>query len=188
MVAKNALLFTVLLASSMLFAAQGDWIGRLSINGSLAADGTSICAYVNGVENSRATVGAYTSGVYLMTVVGNTGDNVTFKVFCEYAVNEAKQNWSASPPRNNLNLSVNHSSGPGITRVAPAATDVAAGTVTLTLSSNESANCRYSTTSGVSYANMSNTTTTALGASHSWSVSAPSAATAYGYYAICSSC
>ncbi|MCX6771838.1 MAG: hypothetical protein NTX79_07320 [Candidatus Micrarchaeota archaeon] len=185
MVAKNALLFAALLASSMLFAGMGDWDGQLSINGTLAPDGTSVCAYVNGaaIENSRTTVGAYATGYYLMTVIGDTGDNVTFKAFCEYAVNEAAQNWSASPPRHHLNLSVTHTAGPTLTRVAPAATDVAVGTVTLTLTSSESATCRYSTTSGTAYASMTNTTT--LGTTHSWSISAPTAATTYSYYARC---
>jgi hypothetical protein len=185
MVAKNALFFAALLASSMLFAGMGDWDGQLFINGTLAADGTSVCAYVNGAaaENSRTTVGAYASGYYLMTVIGETGDNVTFKAFCEYAVNEAAQSWSASPPRHHLNLTVTHSGGPGLTRVAPAATDVAVGTVALTLTSNESSTCRFSTTSGTAYASMTNTTS--LGTTHSWNVSAPTAATTYGYYAKC---
>jgi len=186
MVAKNALLFAVLLASSMLFAVDpglGDWWGRVYINGSQALDGTQLCAYVNGVENSRTTVGAYDSGYYIMTVVGSTGDNVTFKVFCEYLVNEGVQSWSAGD--HHLNVSVNHSNGPGLSRSLPAETGVAAGTVTLRLVSNESATCRYSTSSGVSYVNMANSTTTTLGTTHSWSISAPAASTVYYYYAKC---
>ena len=114
MVAKNALLFAALLASSMLFAGMGDWDGQVFINGELAADGTAVCAHVNGdsAENSRTTVGAYASGYYLMTVIGDTGDNVTFNVYCDsnYSANEGQQAWSASPPRHHLNLSINHSS------------------------------------------------------------------------------
>jgi len=190
MIAKNALFITAfaMLLSPLLYAdtsGMGDWDGQLFVNGSLALDGTSVCLYVNGVENDRTTVGAEVSGYYLLHGVGATNDNVTFRVFCEYLVNEATQNWSASPPRHHLNLSVNHSNGPGLTRNAPATTGVAAGTVTLTLASNESAVCRYSTTSGVSYISMANTTTTVLGTTHSWSISAPTASTSYPYYARC---
>ena len=189
MFAKNALLlaaFTLLLAP-VLYAdtsGVGDWDGQLSVNGSLALDGTQVCLYVNGVENDRTTVGAEVTGYYLLHGVGATGDNITFKVFCEYLVNEGAQAWSASPPRHHLNLSVAHSIGPALTRIAPTG-NPAAGTVTMTLSSNESATCRYSTSSGVSYVNMANSTTTSLGTTHSWPVSAPSASTSYAYYARC---
>jgi len=115
MVAKNALLFAALLASSMLFAGMGDWDGKLFINGALAADGTQVCAYVNGVENSRTTIGAYATGFYLMTIVGETGDNVTFNAFCDsqFPANEGTQAWAASPPRHHLNLTIDYDSTVG---------------------------------------------------------------------------
>ncbi len=115
MVAKNALLFAALLASSMLSAGMGSWYGQVLINGTLAADGTLVCAYVNGVENSRASVGSCPGSHYCMTVIGNTGDNVTFKVFCDsnYPAKEGVQAWSASPPTNILNLTVDYASVEG---------------------------------------------------------------------------
>jgi len=189
MVAKNALLLAafMLFLSPMLYAdtsGMGDWEGQVFTNGTLALDGTSVCLYINGVENDRTTVGAELSGYYLLHGVGATGDNVTFKVFCEYLVNEGTQNWSASPPRHRLNISVNHSIGPGVTRVAPGTTGVAIGTIAMTVSTNESATCRYSTSSGVSYVNMANSTTTTLGTTHSWNVGTV-ASTTYNYYIRC---
>ena len=120
----NVLLVAALLTITMAAATPdgdtnesgiGDWDGRLYINGTLASDGTALCAYVNGVENSRTTIGKFTTGMYLLSVYGNTGDNITFKVFCDsdYPAKEGAQNWAISPPRHHLNLTIDHAATVG---------------------------------------------------------------------------
>jgi len=120
----NVLLIAALLTITMAAATPGgdtnesgigDWDGRLYINGTLASDGTQVCAYVNGVENSRTTVGAYATGLYLLSVYGTTGDNVTFKVFCDsdYPAKEGAQAWAISPERHHLNLTIDHAATVG---------------------------------------------------------------------------
>ncbi|MEM4347954.1 MAG: hypothetical protein QXN37_00050 [Candidatus Anstonellaceae archaeon] len=106
--------FLFLAPFSLGYEGLGDWIGQVLINDQIAPDGTQICAYVNGVENSRTTVGAYAPGYYLITVVGKTGDNVTFAVFCDskFLVNSTFS-WAPSPPRHKLNLSIPYSSTVG---------------------------------------------------------------------------
>jgi len=54
----------------------------------------------------------------------------------------------------------------------------------MTVSTNQSATCRYATSSGVSYAHM-NSTTTSLGTTHSWGISAPVVSMEYYYYVRC---
>lgn len=48
---------------------------------------------------------------------------------------------------------------------------ISTSSTTLSLSTDEAANCRYSTTAAVSYGSMASSTTTASGTSHSWSLS-----------------
>jgi len=126
-VKANILFIMVLLAISMAAAtgptptpsvetSVGDWDGRLYINGTIASDGTLLCAYVNGVETDRTTIGADgTSGMYLVSLPGTTGNTVTFKVFCDsdYPAKEGAQSWSASPPRHHLNLTIDHAATVG---------------------------------------------------------------------------
>ncbi|TSC75295.1 MAG: cytochrome C family protein [Parcubacteria group bacterium Gr01-1014_30] len=56
---------------------------------------------------------------------------------------------------------------------------------TISLNTNESATCRYSTTPGTSYAAMTNTFSTTGGTSHSTLVTGLADATAYNYYVRC---
>jgi len=142
----NVLFVAALLAITMAAAMPGgntnesgigDWYGRLYIDGTLASDGTLVCAYVNGVENARTTIGgASTSGMYLLHVYGNTGDNVTFNIFCDsdYPAKEGKQNWAVSLPSHALNLTIDHAA-----TVGNASDIVSNGTGTLTVTINGAA-------------------------------------------------
>jgi hypothetical protein len=64
---------------------------------------------------------------------------------------------------------------------------LAAGTTqtTLSLTTNENANCRYSTSAGVSYGSMPNTFTTTGGATHSTTVSGLSDGGSYSFFVRC---
>lgn len=57
---------------------------------------------------------------------------------------------------------------------------------TLSLTTNENATCRYSTTSGVAYASMTHTFATTGGTSHAEAVTGLTDGTAYAYYVRCS--
>jgi len=57
--------------------------------------------------------------------------------------------------------------------------------ITISLDTNENAVCRYSTTSGVAYASMTNTFTTTGGASHSQLITDLADGQAYNYYVRC---
>ena len=56
---------------------------------------------------------------------------------------------------------------------------------TLSLTTNESATCKYGTTAGVAYASMPNTFATTGGTTHSTSVTGLSNGTSYTYYVRC---
>jgi len=188
MVRNSGLLVAFLLAAALVTADEGlgDWTGHLFINGNLTpsnADGVQICAYLgdSGTAVDDTTVGAEASGYYLLHAYGASGQDVSFRVFCLYPVNENPQDFHASPPTNLLNLTITHTTPPVITIISPLGTPDA-GTLTMMVATDEYATCRYATTS-TTYDSMSHETS--WGTTHSWSISAPSSATTYTYYIRC---
>lgn len=57
------------------------WWGTVSINGNTSTNGAVVEAFINNVIKSNTTVGAYTSGYYLINVGCTEGQNVTIKVY-----------------------------------------------------------------------------------------------------------
>lgn len=112
-----SLFFSSLIALSPLaLAVPGDWWGVVTIDGSPAAEGTVVAAYVNGKEAMNATVGAIAPGYYLVHVEGSEGDSVTFKV-AGVDAEQGAQAWSAGDHR--LDLSANLSVIEVTTTIAP---------------------------------------------------------------------
>jgi len=86
------------LLPSNALAQAGTWWGFVTVNTTLASDGTPVTAYCNNTEKLTAgtrTVES-TAGYYIVDIECNTGQNVTFKVcgVSTYPTNETPQNWS----------------------------------------------------------------------------------------------
>jgi len=172
----NVLLVAALLTITMAAATpggdtnesgRGDWDGRLYINGTLASDGTLLCAYVNGVETDRTTIGAdNTSGMYLVALPGKTGDSVTFKVFCDsdYPAKEGAQAWAISLPRHHLNLTIDHAA-----TVGGASDIVSNGTGTLSVKVNDVVPDTDTYFEGVENVNITNSNGTILSFDYNFS-------------------
>ena len=79
------------------YAVPGTWRGFASTDGSLAANGVMVDAYLNNVtKSSNSTVGeisTWPTGYYLVNVVGTSEDKVNFKI-CGITVAIPSQDWS----------------------------------------------------------------------------------------------
>jgi len=85
-----------------------DWRGYVTIDGSLANTSHIITSYTNDSQATNGTI--FSSGYYVMTVPGDNGGNITFKV-CGVYVNQAYQTWGCGGVGyNTLNLTMNKSS------------------------------------------------------------------------------
>ncbi len=86
-----------------------------------------------------------------------------------------------------VNVTSTDSSAPVISNLSPSE-DLSSGTnsVTLSLSTNESATCKYSTNSGTSYASMTGSFSTTGGTIHSTTVTGLNDGNSYNYYIRCS--
>jgi len=57
------------------------WWGTVEIDGNSTTDGAIVEAFINSIVKGTTTVGAYTSGHYLLDVACTEGQNVTIKVY-----------------------------------------------------------------------------------------------------------
>jgi len=97
-------LLLILLTLSLAYAIPGSWYGYVTLDGSLAADGVVVDAYIDGTIVGTTTVGAVQSnGYYLIHVEGSSGDSVQFKIYGNN-VTQAAQTWSAGFHHPALNL------------------------------------------------------------------------------------
>jgi glucose/arabinose dehydrogenase len=132
------------------------------------------------MPNVFTTTGAMLHST-LVTGLANT-HNYNFSVRCEDSLgNTNTDDYSIS-----FFVASPNTTPPVMTNGQPTGT-LAAGTTqaTLSLTTNESANCRYATTAGVAYASMPNVFTTTGGTSHSNPISGLANGTTYSYYVRC---
>jgi len=103
---KKLIVYLLVLAFSMsiVYAVPGSWYGYVTLDGSTAADGVIVDAYISSSIKGTATIGAVqSSGYYLVHVDGNVGDSVSFKVNGNN-VTQSAQTWSAGFHHPTFNL------------------------------------------------------------------------------------
>jgi PGF-pre-PGF domain-containing protein len=83
------------------------WWGTLEIDGNISTNGAIIEAFVSNEIKGNTTVGAYTSGYYLLDVACTQGQNITIKVYGVEA-NQSGRTCSQGT-RTELNLTMNKS-------------------------------------------------------------------------------
>jgi hypothetical protein len=89
---------------SLAYAIPGSWYGYVTLDGATAADSTIVDAYIISSIAGTATVGTVQSnGYYLIHVLGNAGDSVSFRIYGNN-VTQAAQIWSAGFHHPNFNL------------------------------------------------------------------------------------
>jgi hypothetical protein len=150
-------------------------------------DGTILRTYKNGVEIANLATFGSTIGIGA-TFIGTA--NGAFSSFFDGKIDEVRiYNRELSPTE--VQDLYNVESGPDttapiISNSSPSGT-LAFGTTqtTLSLTTNEIADCRYSTTAGTPYSSISNTFSTSSGTSHSTTVSGLQNGQAYDYYIRC---
>jgi hypothetical protein len=116
-------------------------------------------------------------------MTGLANGTYQFRVYA----NDTSGNMNISATRQNMvSYSAPDTSPPGRSGGSPSGT-LPAGTTstTISLTTNESATCRYSTNSGISYPSMTNTFSTTGGTTHSTLVTGLQNGTSYNYYVKC---
>jgi hypothetical protein len=138
-----------------------NWYSGAWANSTMAIQGLSCYRNMTGLAN-----GTYQFRVYANDTSGNMNISATRQNMVSYSAPDT------SPPGR---------SGGSPSGTLPAGTT----STTISLTTNESATCRYSTNSGISYPSMANTFSTTGGTSHSQLISGLQNSTSYNYYVKC---
>lgn len=161
------------------------WI-HMVVTRTIAADGTStIKAYRNGVYFGQGTITVAPASGTGSVYIGNyyAHDSFNGKIDEVRIYNRALSGAEVMYHYNNIGTVIN----PPLRFNGQPTGSLTAGTTqtTISLNTNESAICRYSTTSGTSYGSMTNTFTTTGSTYHSSSITGLTDGSSYNYYVRC---
>jgi hypothetical protein len=150
-------------------------------NTAIAANTWTWVDYKDASASSKITTTFLTNGSYTINMIGReTGvklDRVIFTTDQTCVPTGTGDNCLGLPP--DIQPPVRSNGAPS--------GSLAAGTTqtTISLTTDEAANCKYSTTAGTSYTSMTNTFSTTGGTSHSSTVTGLANGTSYNYYIRC---
>ncbi len=153
-------------------------------------DGTTLRLYVNGGQvGTRAVANPLVTSADVLRFGGNSkwGEFFAGRIDEVRLYNRALTQTEIQTDMNTpVGTPPNDTTPPLRSNGQPTGT-LSAGTTqtTLSLTTNESATCRYSTTAGIAYASMPNTFSTTGGAGHSTTVSGLANGGSYTYYVRC---